>query len=162
MSTSFDVITVVQDVCGRKISTGTLISAVSFPLPCVFVCAEVHPYDLLCVRFHGFSSLWAVEIKGAQTHTGTLSSFPTVIGAICVGCVNIVGGMLWSIIHNLPCCWTRAVMCQVLEKKQFRIFWPWGIGTCFPPFFHLCLFIFLFFLCFLFGLFLLTYICLIS
>lgn len=38
----------------------------------------------LCERLH------LCEMKAAQTQAGALSSFPTVIGAICFGCVNIV------------------------------------------------------------------------
>lgn len=79
-------------------------SVISFTPVCL--CVQVCPYDLsvsVCswLKFTLCYLLHLCEMKWAQIQAAALSSFPTVIGAICFGCVNIVSGMLRSIIHDL-------------------------------------------------------------
>lgn len=92
---------------------------------CLHVQAYVH-MTFLCVcvcswlQFTLSYLLHLCEIKGAQTHTGALASFPTVIGAICFGYVESVSGMLLSIISRPPSLlWTRAANVTLSEPN-----WP--------------------------------------
>lgn len=120
-----DVITVVQAVFAcRKCAVEAPFSAVSFPFaPCVCVCRRV-PIWPLCASAHGLSSLWVslncCVSEGSAESPWIAPSFPTVIGAICLGYVDTVGGMLPSIIHNF------SLYCG--RSSQLHPVWSWNGG----------------------------------
>lgn len=67
---------------------------------CVQVCVHMTFLSLyVCVCVHGLNLCYLLRVQTQEA--GALSFSSTVIGAICFACVNIVSGMLRSIIHDL-------------------------------------------------------------
>lgn len=105
-----DVITAIQAVftCRKVLLKPFFFCCViSLSPPSVCVCRRVPTWPL-CVRVHahGLASLWVAlnscVNQGRLEPLWIAPSLPTVIGAICLGYVHTVAGMLASIIHSFP------------------------------------------------------------